>query len=706
MNATTVAWVAILVLSLGGPRSAPAAQAQSPTFRAVTDVVEVDVVVQDRQGRIITDLAPADFDVREEGVAQRVSLFYLVESGAARGLPVIDVIDVIDVTTGTNVTTAAPAASSRPAPRIFVAFFDDAHLTSAGFKRVQAAAQTLFSKEFKAGDVGGVVHNSIMANSRLTSNRDELLKAVRDARPASSSNSRLFDERTWPRLTAIEGVRIAVNNDTMVLNEAVRRACVEDESQCQNADLAVRGKAMQMADEARATTSQTLQNLMALLNGLSRMEGRKTVLLLSEGFIAEESWPLVQESVGLAARANARIYTLDARGLDRFGMAERLAGPDPGTNDSMSRLLSQLDAGADPVNSLAVDTGGFVIRSTNLFDAAVARIAADAGTYYVLGYHPDKAADGKFRRLSVTVTRPGLIVRARKGYVATPRAAPAPAVTTSAARLPPPPPAAASRGAQPAREETLEPAPPEPASTAPANADAAIVPAGPEGNGVRLRPNVATHVNDLAANEGPDTDATAGWEAYQRGDVATARTFLATAASRRTAQLWVHYALGQSEYALRAYPSAIAAWEKVRSGAADFEPVYFDLVDGYLQLKEYDKAIRVLRAAAERWPRDPDVFNALGVVQTARSSFDDAVKSFAQAIATAPGDAIGYFNLGKAMEMRYYRSRRYVQQLRSWVANEHDRAGAIENYERYLTFSGPYADAARAGLTRLNWTPK
>ena len=37
-----------------------------PAFRAATDIVEVDVVVQDRKGLFVTDLTPADFEVREE----------------------------------------------------------------------------------------------------------------------------------------------------------------------------------------------------------------------------------------------------------------------------------------------------------------------------------------------------------------------------------------------------------------------------------------------------------------------------------------------------------------------------------------------------------------------------------------------------------------------------------------------------------------
>jgi len=49
------------------------------------------------------------------------------------------------------------------------------------------------------------------------------------------------------------------------------------------------------------------------------------------------------------------------------------------------------------------------------------------------------------------------------------------------------------------------------------------------------------------------------------------------------------------------------------------------------------------------------------------------------------------------------RNRRYVKQTKRWIADEKDRVGAIEQYERYLTFGGPYADAAREGVARLKW---
>jgi tetratricopeptide (TPR) repeat protein len=200
-----------------------------------------------------------------------------------------------------------------------------------------------------------------------------------------------------------------------------------------------------------------------------------------------------------------------------------------------------------------------------------------------------------------------------------------------------------------------------------------------------------------------DSDADAGWDAYRRGDVETARVSLAAAAQRPGAATWVHYALGQAAYALRDFSVAGSAWERVRSARPDFEPVYFDLVDSYLQQKDYDRATRVLHEAQQRWPNDAEVVNALGVVQVARGALDDAVRSFQQAITIAPSDSTGYFNLAKSLELRYVHSRHWVPQTGMWVANEHDRNDAAANYRRYLEMGGPFESSAREGLSRLNW---
>jgi tetratricopeptide (TPR) repeat protein len=278
--------------------------------------------------------------------------------------------------------------------------------------------------------------------------------------------------------------------------------------------------------------------------------------------------------------------------------------------------------------------------------------------------------------------------------------------------------AAAPSGAEPARElEAPAPAAPAPATPAALAAAPSVESAAPEAPGVvtnaqpasqgfRFRPDAGKHVDLLLKDEAGDAAAKAGWDAYQRGDVATARASLGVAAASPSAHPWVHYALGLSEYALRQFKDSATEWEIVRRAEPSFQPVYFDLVDSYLQLHQQDEAIRVLRAGRERWPADPDVYNALGVVQISRGAVDDAVKSFQEAVTLTPNDHVSRYNLARALEMRYNRSRRYIRQQQRWIANEQDRNDAIDNYRTAVAIGGAFKASAEQGLQRLNWTPK
>jgi hypothetical protein len=58
-------------------------------------------------------------------------------------------------------------------------------------------------------------------------------------------------------------------------------------------------------------------------------------------------------------------------------------------------------------------------------------------------------------------------------------------------------------------------------------------------------------------------------------------------------------------------------------------------------------------------------------------------------------------NLGKSLEMRYFKMRQYLQGPRLWVTDERARQNAIKNYQRYLELAGPYGDVAREGIARL-----
>jgi VWFA-related protein len=586
-----------------------------------------------------------------------------------------------------------------------VLFFDEDHLNQSSVKRLKDAAERFLKTEFEPTDVGGVLIGTKMAGNHLTSDREELVTAVRDLKLTSSQAFRRSDLEDWPRMSEIEAVRIVLQSDDQVLRQVTDRAKRETPEgnlpMAAMADLqgAVEMKARSVVDNMRPAAARTLGALQALLNGLGRLPGRKSVVFITDGFFVEESWAHVRQLVGLAARANVRFYSIDAAGTRR-----RLPGVDPS-------VMMPLETGAaiptetyntveEGPNTLAVDTGGYVFRASNDFASALSGIARDSGSYYVIGYSPTTlVTDGSFRRIAVRVKRPGLSVRARRGYIAT--AAPA---NTFA-----PPPAAAP--VAPSRSNgTSVAAAPSAEAAAPLTTEPAVVPASESraaASSPRLRPDSSGRVLELASRAGglenSNSLASQGWDRYQKGDLEGASQLLGRAGADSSARPWVHYALGYSELGLRHLDKAAQSWEKVRAAVPEFRNVYLDLADAYMQTEHYSRAIDVLRVADTRWPGDVDILNAMGTILVRRGALDEAIKTFKSATEAKPDDGLAYFNLGRTYELRYFKMRRYLQNEARWLANAADIQSAIASYEEYVKRGGPYDTQAREAAQKLQW---
>ena len=110
-----------------------------------------------------------------------------------------------------------------------------------------------------------------------------------------------------------------------------------------------------------------------------------------------------------ANRANCAIYALDPRGLAAFEF-----DIDQGVGQQLDKAA--LDAGLDTLRTLADETDGRAILNSNDLVKGLAQMVKDASSYYLLGYTASSPTDGKFKQIKVRVKRPGLQVRARKGY--------------------------------------------------------------------------------------------------------------------------------------------------------------------------------------------------------------------------------------------------------------------------------------------------
>lgn len=686
------------------PPPAPTPQKQQPpAFRSSVQVIEVDVRVFDKQGRFVTDLTRDEFEVIEEGASQRVDAVYLVDGPASLTAPA-----GADRVSG--LPSTAPGATPA-APQTWVFVFDLNHLTpGSGFDRARKAVDDFIRDKFRDGDLAGILAGEKMVNNRLTSVRSELLEAVKQVKPRTNTRNRLVElTREWPRfLDEEEAIRVA-RNERDVLQRVIGRACSDDPQYCVRGDPEpmVRSKGLQFQQEIHRDSNLSLAAINALGSGLARIPGPKTVVLLSDGFVVLDIETTLRSVIGQMTRAGGRIYAIDVRGLNRAGNPGIIDQKE--VEDSYS-AVTKFDMLADGTNSLAIDTGGMMIRNENNLGRALTRIADDAGRYYVLAYRPANSNfDGKFRAIQVRVTRDGVRVRARRGYLALDPARmtiPQPVKSVTDAPVEAPEAVKRPESARPEVEPGAAPAMPV-AATPPSTGATGASPTAPAPAGaVRLRPDSEERVKALSSRETtPDNDlAKSGWEAYQRGDVDSALSAFTRAAAQPNARPWVFYALGMTQAALGRGPDALASWERVRQAVPDFEPVYMDLADTYAQLSDLTRALAVLRDAQKRWPQSADVESAIGVIHVRRGALDDGIAALMRATELAPDDPLMHLNLGRAYHLRFVRDRRYVTSQRRWVAPEADRQKGVDAFQRCIALGGPYAQQAREALNVLEWS--
>jgi VWFA-related protein len=422
---------AALALLLGvAPAGLPAPEEQAPAFPAQTELVLVDAVVFDAQGNPVEGLTRDDFVLREDGVPQSIQRFEAVTlPESAPSAPV----------TATFVSTnTRPRGEHRPAPRTFVIVFDDAQLSRTTGKRAREAIATFLEKGLRPDDLVTLVSTATGAwwSARLGEGRDDLLAVLHGLegrRVVDTSGSYLSD---------YEAMRLYLNRDEQIGALVVRRfhengvildpPNQEAAQQAQELQLGeghplVRVKAAEAYTQEKARNEATLRTLVRIGDALGGGEGRKSVLLVSDGFVYDSTLPGFQSVVRAMSRANAAIYFLDARGLP--GTAEHASAEVGRATQEQDVLtfMAQTQRETEGSQSVAADTGGLSFRNPNNLAGGMERIEREQRDYYLIGYSSTNTRrDGKFRRIRLEVKRPGLTVRARKGYYAPRDEKPAP----------------------------------------------------------------------------------------------------------------------------------------------------------------------------------------------------------------------------------------------------------------------------------------
>jgi VWFA-related protein len=405
-----VASLSIVLALLFLVPAAMLSQDRQGAFRSSTSLVEVDVIVKDKDGQFVSGLTADDFEVLEEGKPQQIQHFYLVTESRDRTAQPPPGVDL-------------PRGDDQRGRRVFLLIFDAEHLSAPVISRLKHAGMEFVNTHFRPADLGGIYVNGNLWRGRLTNDRQELLDGIRALTPTLETPARRRAALTaFPRIPSeYDALRID-DGDRRRADEIAETNCLAEPISCaqeggreyvtDRIDL----KAKAYVQEARRAAAITLEMLAHATRNLARLDGRKTVALISEGFFSDGLRAELPRIAGQAARAGIAIYTVNATGT--AGVGGRILADASAERGTLSMFGDSSQEGLDV---LAAETGAVAFRNSDNFVSALAAMASDTSTYYVLAYSPaNQELDGKFRRIELKTKWAGVTIRARRGYVASP----------------------------------------------------------------------------------------------------------------------------------------------------------------------------------------------------------------------------------------------------------------------------------------------
>ena len=384
------------------PPQNPVRHEEDEIVRITTNLVQVDPVITDSKGKPVTDLKPEEIQILEDGKPQQITNFSFVSLDP----PVAAKVGKPDKN-----APPTPPLRLRPeqARRIIALVVDDLGLSFESTYYVREALKKFLDQQMQPNDVVAIIRTSagIGALQQFTTDKRQLYAALERVRwyPNGRSGVAAF--------APISG------DPTSTFGNAPTGSTNED------------------LDQFRTDiyTVGTLGAVNYILRGLRNLPGRKSIVLMSEGFASFSSseptgnmriFGALQSLVDMANRASVVVHTLDPRGLPTLNLtaADSTGGLDmSAVAQALSARRADFIDSQMSMRSLSGQTGGVSIQNHNDLTGALKKVIEDQGGYYLIGYRPDDSTfdevsgKHKFHQLSLKVLRPGKFnVRMRKGF--------------------------------------------------------------------------------------------------------------------------------------------------------------------------------------------------------------------------------------------------------------------------------------------------
>ncbi|HLL70256.1 MAG TPA: VWA domain-containing protein [Pyrinomonadaceae bacterium] len=432
--ATSVAAGCALVLSLiaSGKSQQPAARptpepsplsqnapsADEEVVRITTNLVQVDAVVTDKEGRVVTDLRAEDFELLEDGRPQTITNLSFIPLEPA-------------IAAGARDASLAPAAKDKNAPPAPAApptrlrpeqvrrtmALVAGNLSFGTADAVHDALKKYVDEQVQPNDLVAIISlfGSGGALQQFTTDKRQLVRAVGKVRWLPSSGLDADD------------VEAARRDDTYKMRPGGAGGFESAETRAtrERIDSTVGPFCQRVAAPVIALTH--------LVRRMRSLPGRKSVIYFSNGLsiglgrgqgdLSLCVYNALRQLVDTAARSSVVINTIDARGVVNPYHISAQDDVAPGDTSALraGRGAAFFES-QNGLNFMAENTGGHFIHSKNDLNLALRRVFEDERGYYLIGYRPteDTFKGKRFHDIKVRVRRPGLKVRSRSGFFSLP----------------------------------------------------------------------------------------------------------------------------------------------------------------------------------------------------------------------------------------------------------------------------------------------
>lgn len=418
---------AVVICSAAAVAQTPApipSNESDDVVKITTKLVQVDVVVTDKDGNPVKDLGANDFVLLQDGKPQQVTALNFVSAGSVRA--VASNAESSRSGSRPNKLLAPPAGMSGGRGRVIAFMIDDGACGASlwGLDTAKTALKRFIREQMLADDLVAIYRTRAGTSTfqQYTSDRSALLRAADRVRWYPPQGSCSWSDGSFNEAAQAKEFQKRTT-------EGIQTVTIETEAE----------RKIREYGEDQVRSRQVVGTLGVVryaLSGLERAPGRKIMFFMSDGLALRDrenhrldTADVLRDITEAANRAAVVIHTFDLRTGGTTSMIEARDEVLTETNVNATQTIidrRRQDAlrAQDGLATLAYETGGEFHRGLGSPDRKIGDVLRREFEYYLLAYEPDEASfkSKKFNRIEVKVNRPGLKVAFRSGYIGTPDA--------------------------------------------------------------------------------------------------------------------------------------------------------------------------------------------------------------------------------------------------------------------------------------------